>query len=295
MFLAHPASAGKKIIRGAPIFLDENGNSAPPPATASPAPSIASGPVPAPAPLSPAVTAVPSPVIRGYGGFWIGLVLLALLVWAKRLFKAPQCSFAFEPDLRAPGETAKGIMWTKRRPESISAIFELYRADDDVPIRSAPVTVGEPEQCPDGWRTTVAVALPSDIRPEFEGGWALSVQAVVNGRTIFLGDNVHLRSLWLDPPGPRAPGETLRGVLWTEEPPGALKASLHLYADDTESDAPLHSVSLAVGMPEKFNGGWRTIIETHIPNHARPESQWLLDVSDGAGVNERGEVIIRPT
>jgi hypothetical protein len=118
---------------------------------------------------------------------------VGLLDWVKRVFTPPQGSFAFEPEEYGPGETARGTLLTEARPERVKAVLELYRAADDKPVRSLSVTVGEPVRHDDGWRTPISAELPPDARPDFEGGWALSVEAVVGGRALLAGDNVVLR------------------------------------------------------------------------------------------------------
>ena len=219
----------------------------------------------------------------------VGLLLVAGLVWANYFFAPPFASFAIEPELFAPGETVKGSLVTEARPDSVKAVFELYRDDDERTTRAAPVAVGEPVEDAGGWRTPVSATLPLDARPDFVGGWAFSIEAVVKGRTVRAGDDVALRDFWLSPPGPRAPGERIRAELRMEEKPGALKASLELLDGNAET---LRALPARASQPERHGEGWRAFVEAELPADAKPsdEEVWVLVVEDGAEMAEEEAV-----
>jgi len=118
----------------------------------------------------------------------------ALLFLVKSKLGFATGDFEFEREPRGAGETARGFLKTRGRPDSVRAVLELYEDGSDVPRRSIPAEAGVPERLEDGsWRTPVAVTLPADLYPSFNGGWALSIEAMVDGRRLLAGDNPNLR------------------------------------------------------------------------------------------------------
>jgi hypothetical protein len=102
----------------------------------------------------------------------LGLFLKGVIFGGKRhsLALAGPC---------APGELLRAYLLTDERPAQTSVACELYREDDDNPVRSVEAAIDPPQRGPDGWRCDIRVVLPTDARPSFAGGWAL----IVEGRT----------------------------------------------------------------------------------------------------------------
>jgi hypothetical protein len=212
LLLAARASAEKKVVRGAPICVDQAGKTVPCPtgvpvkpkpepappvdgveAAARLAVQLAAKPKPAPPP--PAAPAHPLLFKLGLNAALTLGMLAVLLVLIKLKLRFAVADFEFEKEPRGPGEVARGFLKTKERPESVKAVLALYRDENDVPVRTLPADVGMPEQLleGEGWRTPVSVTLPPDVHPPFPGGWALEIEGVIKGRKILAGDNPNLK------------------------------------------------------------------------------------------------------
>lgn len=291
--LAGPARAAeppkKRHVQGAPIFVDEYGNRVPGPSATAPNPAPA--PAPAPAYRAPSGFGSENDYTRAWG--W-GLFLIALIAW--KWFRRPhKVDFNFEPVEYRPGEVAKGTFLSDARPDSISAVCELYGPDSDLPQRTLPVTIGQPVQDHDAWRVPMAVALPPDARPDFDGGWALSVTAEFGRARERAGDNVLLKDFMLESSGPFAPGAVVRGILYTLDEPKLLTVALGRYPDETSEDEDaLEKVEGKIVSSVKSPGGeWRVVVEAALPATARrvEGSAWLLHAEDEAvGLDEWEEV-----
>lgn len=285
---AHDARALERVA-GAPIFvLDRDSN--------SPSTTTASVPAPAPRPVAAPVTAPVAPARdAGVSALTRGILwacLLAALLAVKFLRgPAASSSFSFAKVEYPPGVTVRGELKTSARPTEVRARLELYRMDDDRPVRSVEVRVAEPEQTPAGWRTCVEADLPADAIPDFDGGWALSVDGRVDGRSLHEGDNIELLSFYLDEEGPFAPGASVRGVLLTKRRPAGLTTGLDLYrTGDASGNAERKSPGRVVETAQA-EGGWRTVVEAELPKDARPDfpGTWVLWAEGKDGSDEVAE------
>lgn len=101
-------------------------------------------------------------------------------------------------DFHAPGDTVRAVLQTNQRLQETHAVLQLSREDDDRVMRTSPAAVGPPERIPDGWRCTVSAVLPDDAQPDFEGEWAVAVEArTENGGGLSESAPLMLRAFYL--------------------------------------------------------------------------------------------------
>lgn len=211
------------------------------------------------------------------------LLFLAFVLYKLLSRRSARSSLELSDNYYAPGATVQAWFETDKRPLETKAALELCRVNGSRPLRTVTASVGAPESLRGGWRCAVSAVLPGDAHPDFEGNWAITVEAKAeNGGELRETAPLELRSFFLQPPGPRAPGAAIRALLETREKPPALKAELRLYRS---GDGPIRTLPATVSAAEKAACGWRCTAEAVMPSGAGTagEDQWILWVGDAAG------------
>ena len=292
---AADAPSKKRVIRGAPIYvLDRDGDGN---VVTTTVPPNAAAPAPAPAPAEPARRSWELSLT------W-KLVIFALLAGAYRFFNNTNraaLTLPEEPDEYEPGQTASATLISAKQPSELKARLELYRDDDDKPVRSLPAAAGAPVESTGGWSCRVAAALPADADFEFAGGWVLIVEGRAAGWSLYETVNVPMKGFDATSlrvlGGPFAPGATVRAEFFSKAKPETADADLEYYSATDEE--PSRTVAATLSEPQADPRGWRYAVEAVVPADSPAPAEdagWILTVAaviDGVDAVEEATVNTR--
>jgi hypothetical protein len=287
---AADAPPKKRVIRGAPIYVldrDGDGNIV----AATTVPPNARAPAPAP---------VDAPRFRELSLPWM-IGIFALLLGAKKFFtntNRAELTLPEEPDEYEPGQTASATLTSAKQPTELKARLELYREDDDKPVRSLPASAGAPFEAEGGWRCPVAAPLPADAGFDFAGGWVLIVEGRAGGWSLYETVNVPVKGFETTSlrvlGGPFAPGGTVRAEFFSKSKPRTADAVLEYYSATDEE--PSRSVPAALSAPQADPRGWRSEVEAVVPADSpapAKDAGWILTVAAAIdGVDEVEEATV---